>query len=50
MLRAVTLLSKAFLHHLTTLLTLPNFSVLWLRALELLQVCISHRTFLCDLP
>ena len=37
MLRAVTLLSKVFLHHLNTLLTLPNFSVLWLRALELLQ-------------
>ena len=37
MLRAVTLLSKVFLHHLATLLTLPNFSVLWLRALELLQ-------------
>ena len=37
MLRAVTLLSKVFLHHLAVLLTLPNFSVLWLRALELLQ-------------
>ena len=37
MLRAVTLLSKTFLHHLSTLLTLPNFSALWLRALELLQ-------------
>ena len=37
MLRAVTLLSKVFLHHLAALLALPNFSVLWLRALELLQ-------------
>jgi len=37
MLRAVTLLSKVFLHHLATLLTLPSFSRLWLRALELLQ-------------
>ena len=37
MLRAVTLLSKVFLHHLNALLSLPNFSVLWLRALELLQ-------------
>ena len=35
--RAVTLLSKAFLHHLSSLLTLPTFSRLWLRALELLQ-------------
>ena len=37
MLRAVTLLSKVLLHHLASLLTLPNFSLLWLRALELLQ-------------
>ena len=43
MLRAVTLLSKSFLHHLAPLLSLPeggggpSFSVLWLRALELLQ-------------
>ena len=37
MLRAVTLLSKTFLHHLNALLTLPQFSTLWLRLLELLQ-------------
>jgi hypothetical protein len=37
MLRAEKLLSKVFLHHLAALLTLPNFSVLWLRLLELLQ-------------
>ena len=37
MLRAVQLLSKVFLHHLTPLLGLPSFSALWLRALELLQ-------------
>ena len=37
MLRAVTLLSKGLLHHLAGLLSLPTFSLLWLRALELLQ-------------
>lgn len=37
MLRAVTLLSKALLHHLSSLLSLDQFSLLWLRALELLQ-------------
>lgn len=37
MLRAVTLLSKTFLHHLSGLLTLPSFHLLWLRALELLE-------------
>jgi len=35
--RAVTLLSKSFLHHLQPLLTLPDFHLLWLRALELLE-------------
>jgi brefeldin A-resistance guanine nucleotide exchange factor 1 len=37
MLRAVTLLSKTFLHHLSGLLTLLSFHLLWLRALELLE-------------
>jgi len=37
MLRAVTLLSKAFLHHLPALLSLAHFHLLWLRALELLE-------------
>jgi len=37
MLRGVTLLSKAFLHHLSGLLSLRSFHLLWLRALELLE-------------
>lgn len=35
--RAVTLLSKAFLHHLQPLLGLETFHLLWLRAVELLE-------------
>ena len=37
MLRAVSLLSKVFLHHLHTLVELPTFHLIWLRALELLE-------------
>lgn len=35
--RAATLLSKVFLHHLTPLLSLPTFSSLWLTILDFLD-------------
>lgn len=35
--RAATLLSKVFLHHLTPLLTLPGFLPIWLTVLDLLK-------------
>lgn len=35
--RAATLLSKVFLHHLTPLLSLPNFTALWLTILDFLD-------------
>lgn len=35
--RAATLLSKVFLHHLTPLLSLPTFSALWLMILDFLD-------------
>ncbi|KAK3910453.1 Golgi-specific brefeldin A-resistance guanine nucleotide exchange factor 1 [Frankliniella fusca] len=35
--RGATLLSKVFLHHLTPLLSLPNFTALWLTILDFLD-------------
>lgn len=36
--RAATLLSKVFLHHLTPLLSLPTFSALWLSILDFMDM------------
>jgi hypothetical protein len=35
--RAATLLSKVFLHHLTPLLSLPTFTALWLTILDFMD-------------
>lgn len=35
--RAATIMSKVFLHHLTPLIVLPNFNELWLEILEYLE-------------
>lgn len=35
--RASTIMSKVFLHHLTPLMTLPNFNELWLEILDYLE-------------
>lgn len=35
--RAATVLSKVFLHHLTPLLSLPSFTTLWLKILDFMD-------------
>jgi brefeldin A-resistance guanine nucleotide exchange factor 1 len=35
--RAATLLSKVFLHHLTPLMSLPTFTALWVTILEFMK-------------
>lgn len=37
--RAATVLSKVFLHHLTPLLSLPTFTALWLTILDFMDRC-----------